>query len=247
MKIIYPFSLLLFLSCSALSAQIKTSEQLIKTMHKKYFGKHCKSFTFVQDNKHYKGDTVQATSVWYETIQYPDNFRIDYGDPALQNAMIFRGDSAFQFEKGKLKHAGENKNTLLLILGGMYFLSPQETIDRLGANDFNLKKFSTNTFNGTQVYVIGAEKNDSLSSQFWVEAKTFHVLRIITPYGPSRTMDMHLSDYKKNCGGYTETLVKAFINGKLVQEERYREINPDTRIPVNFFEPSAFGSTHWKK
>src|SRR5438128_510413 len=96
-------------------AQVKNSGELLDLMYKKYAGKSCRSFTFSQDNKHYKNDTLSGTSTWYEALEYPDKFRIDFGDPKDGNAVIFRNDSAWHFRKGELKRKEADKNDLLLL------------------------------------------------------------------------------------------------------------------------------------
>lgn len=243
--------ILLFISLLAgqftCTAQYKTADALVRAMYKKHAGKGCKSFTFSQDNRHYKNDTVAGTSVWHEAIEYPDKFRIDFGDPKEGNAVIFRNDSAYHFRKGKLTGKEPDKNDLLLLLGGMYYRTADDAIQRLKDLNFDLGKFSENKLNNSAVYVVGAMRGDSLVNQFWVEKRSLRVLRIISRLDESRIMDIRFENFVKNCGGYTETLVKAWINGKMAQEEKYKEINPGAAIPAGIFDPEQFGKTHWKK
>lgn len=44
----------------------------------------------------------------------------------------------------------------------------------------------------------------------------------------------------KSGGGYTETQVYFFINNKLVQVEKYQDINANISIEENIFKPENF-------
>jgi hypothetical protein len=83
--------------------KIGSTEQLLQAMQKRYKGKWARSITFTQYNTHYIADTIKNTSVWYEAIVYPGDFRIDFGDPSEGNAVIFAQDSVFSFKEGQLK------------------------------------------------------------------------------------------------------------------------------------------------
>lgn len=75
-------------------------------------------------------DSLTKISTWYETIAYPGQFRIDFGDPAKGNATLFLGDSVFTFRKGALLRKDCRVNDLIFLLGGMYF-HPLEKVKTL--------------------------------------------------------------------------------------------------------------------
>src|ERR1044072_120540 len=71
----------------------KAGSDVIKAAHKRYYKAPCKRYTFSQRNTHYKADTVSGHSEWHEAIDFPDKFRIDFGDRANGNFVIFKHDS----------------------------------------------------------------------------------------------------------------------------------------------------------
>lgn len=214
-----------------------TGKQLLGHMHKKHKGAYCHYYTFSQKNTHYRNDSVVGHSEWYEAIGFPDKFRIDFGDKAAGNFVIFRNDSSYSYRAHKLVKSKYDDNALLLLLGGMYYRSEDEVLRRLAQAHYNTDSISEQTWNNVPVYVIGAGKGDMSSNQFWVDKKTMRVLRIIEKMNDTDMMDIRFEAYQKLCGGYTETRVSFRRNGKLEQVEEYYDIKPADTLPAEVFSP----------
>lgn len=214
-----------------------SGKALLEHMHKKYKAAYCHYYTFSQKNTHYRNDSVTGHSEWHEAIGFPDKFRIDFGDKAAGNFVIFKNDSSYSYRAHKLVKSKYDDNALLLLLGGMYYRSSGEVLKRLAQAHYNTDSISEQTWNNTDVYVIGAGKNDMSSNQFWVDKKTLRVVRIIEKMNDTDTMDMRFEAYQKLCGGYTETKVSFRRNGKLEQVEEYYDIRPADSLPDEVFNP----------
>ena len=68
-------------------------------MHDRYAGKWYRTFSFSQTTEIYRNDSLKRSETWYENIKFPNNFRIDFGDPDSGNAVIFKNDSSYLFRK----------------------------------------------------------------------------------------------------------------------------------------------------
>jgi hypothetical protein len=210
---------------ASVNAQIfESGEELISAMHKKYYQAPCKCYTFSQKNTHYKSDTVSGNSEWHERIGFPDKFRIDFGDTTKHNYVIFRNDSAFNYKSGYLAKSRADTNSLLLILGGMYYRALPEVLKRLKRAGYDTKIISSQTWNKEDVFVLGAKEKDLGVNQIWISKKDFRVLRIIEKMSGSETMDMRFETHQKWCKGFVETKVSFRKNGKLEQLEEYYNI-----------------------
>jgi outer membrane lipoprotein-sorting protein len=239
------FYFLLIISFSG-SGQIKNSDDLIDAMLKRYTGKKCRTLTFSQ-NTYRPNDSLNKQTIWYEAIEYPDKFRIDFNGTSHGNAAIFRNDSTFRFRNGKLIDQRTDKNDLLLILGGMFFRKKEDVLQRLKSLNYDLGRFSENTWNKRPVYVIGASKNDSLINQIWVDRSDLEVVRILSQLSPGEELDIHVQSPMLACGGLLETRYSFYINGKLDQIEEYKEIQSNIQIDPRVFDPQQFGKVHWNK
>jgi len=215
----------------------KSGEDVLKHLHQKYKEAPCKAYTFSQKNTHYKNDSVIGTSIWYEAVQFPDKFRIDFGDKTEGNFVVFKNDSAYSYRKFELKKTSYNPNTLLLLLGGMYYRDFNEVIARLQKEHYNTKVLSKQKWRKQEVEVVGALKGDTLSNQIWVSKKERRIVRIIEKMDENRMMDMTFDAYQKNCKGYTETKVTFKSNGKVEQVEEYYDIKAIDKFPEEVFSP----------
>lgn len=197
---------------------------VIKAMHKKYYQGPCRSYTFSQKNTHYRNDSVTGHSTWHEAVEFPDKFRIHFGDKADKNYVIFKNDSVFNYKRGNLVKMRPDSNTLLLLLGGMYYRDIEDVLTRIKKAGYNLDILSSQGWNGEEVYVLGAREKVLDVNQLWISKKTLRVLRIIEKPGPAETIDMRFESHQDWCGGYVETKVSFRRNGKLEQTEEYYDI-----------------------
>jgi len=245
------YTILLALSGFILNAQVlsinvdtdsrkpsfKTGGDVLDFLHQKYKAGPCKTYTFSQKNKHYRNDSLIGTSEWFEAIEFPDKFRIDFGDRTSGNFIIFKNDSSYRYKKTQLVKTSYNTNTLLLLLGGMYYREIADINNRLQQEHYNLAVLSTQKWRKQKVYVIGAQKGDSTSNQIWVSTKSWKIIRIIEKMEDGHTMDMSFDEHQAHCNGYVETKVTFKLDGKIEQVEDYYDIKPVDKFPETTFNP----------
>lgn len=217
------------------TTKFKTGKDVIRFMHQKYKEAPCKAYTFSQKNTHYRNDSIIGNSEWHEYIEFPDKFRIDFGEKTEGNFVVFKNDSSYRYKNNTLKKVNYNTNTLLLLLGGMYYRDLQDVITRLQNENYNTQLVSTQKWKKQQVYVVGAIKGDTTSNQIWISKKNWRIVRIIEKMDAESYMDMTFDAYQKNCNGYVETKVTFKRNGKIEQMEEYYNIKP-----IDIFAPEVF-------
>lgn len=207
-----------------------TGETFLKEIHQRFFRGPCPCYTFSQKNTHYRNDSIIGNSVWHEAVQFPDKFRINFGGKTDSNFVVFKNDSVFRYRKGRFVKSRRDSNTLLLLLGGMFYREWNDVKKRVNDAGYNLSVSSEQTWQGKEVFVIGAKAGDETSNQFWIDKKTGRGLRIIEKNGPD-IMDMRFEEHRDWCKGYVETRVSFRRNGKLEQVEQYYDIAPCNTFP----------------
>lgn len=217
--------------------KFENGKDVIDFMYQKYRQGPCKLYTFSQKNTHYRNDSIIGHSEWHEYIEFPDKFRIDFGEKTEGNFVIFKNDSSYSYRKNELKKIKHDTNTLLLLLGGMYYREPADVDVRLKNEGYNTKLLSHQKWNKQTVYVIGAVVGDESSNQIWVSKKNWRVVRIIEKMDEKSTMDMTFDAFQKSCNGYTETKVTFKRNGKIEQVEEYFDIKAHDTFPAEVFSP----------
>jgi hypothetical protein len=239
--LIIPFQAQISLNIHAMDSIIdpKTGNDVLHNMHQYYKNAPCKRYTFSQKNNHYRNDSIIRTSKWHEYIEFPDKFRINFEDTVLGNFVIFKNDSAYRYKNNELKKTSRNANTLLLLLGGMYYRSLPDVIERLQKEGYNTNLISLQKRKKTSYFVIGALLGDTTSNQIWVNKKKYRVERIIEKIDTDHTMDMTFDSFQKLCEAFTETTVTFSNNGKLEQQEHYYHIKISNSFEDEIFNPKA--------
>jgi hypothetical protein len=216
-----------------------TGEDLVKKMYARYSGKWYHSLTFNQTTEFYKNDSLKGSQIWYEAIVFPDQFRIDFGSTDSGNAVIFKGDSSYSFKRGQLQAVRANSNDLIFLLGGLYFYPLEQTILKFRTFGFNLDKIHPDQWKGKAVWVIGDTGTGKNVNQLWVDRDNFFVVRMLE-FKDGKKEEGIFENHLPLNGGWTETKVNFFINGKLIQRELYHDCvankPPDSRI----FDPTQF-------
>jgi outer membrane lipoprotein-sorting protein len=212
--------------------QFHSGEELLQAMYSKYAGNYCQTIQF--DQKTFRYDTnhvLKDTSRWYEWINYPDKFRIDFGKKFGGNCVIFKNDSSFSYKNHKLVKTGTDENDLLLLLGGMYYRKYEDVIARLNKAGYNLKKLKRLPASAGDLFVIG----DDNSHQIWVDKADLKVVKLKTKLNENDWLEIMFYDFKRSCNGFTETKVTALKNGRLEQEEVYLNLKTSIVIPDSIF------------
>ena len=231
-------SLLLFIALCSFSGA-KNAEGVLADMYKRYHGNWYKSFTFTQTTEHYRNDSLQRTSTWYEAIVFPDKFRIDFGDKKEGNAVIYLKDSVYSFRKGQLARTGFNDDDLTFLLGGMYFY-PFDTVKvKMQRQGYDLAKFCEDTWQGQPVFIIGATNKDERTNQLWIDKTKLVVLKFVKFEGDNKEEGV-FSGHKQFGKAWSETACDFYVNGKLIQKEKYYDCKANTDIDLSIFNPAKF-------
>lgn len=239
-----PAVIILLIACFSSYLHAQTGEETLRRMHNRYAGKWYKTLTFVQQTDVYRNDTLQRSSTWYEAERFPHDLRIDNEHPKNGNATIYRKDSTYRFANGKLARVTAGTNPFIFFIGGLYSMPFEPATKFLQAEGFDLSKGYTTIWNGRKALVIGATEGDTTTKQVWVDAEHLYVVRYIEKTR-ANTMDVHMNKQVPMGGGWTETWVEFYFDGKLRQTEKYSDMNANRPLDDRLFDPSSFGQTHW--
>ena len=214
-------------------------------MYYHYGGKWYRTFTFNQTTDIYRGDSLHISQTWYEFIRFPVRFRMDFGDADSGNAAIFRGDSCYRFHNGRLRSVTINNNEgLIFLLGGMYFYPLERTLHILRDSlHYNLDRMHEDSYETRPVYVIGADKGDTITNQIWVDQEKLFIVRMIRS-SVGHTLDARFEGYKPFGMGWSPMTCKFYVNGNLAQVETYHDARADVEFDDRIFDPSKFVHSH---
>jgi hypothetical protein len=232
---------LLFAFCSMVTvANAQTGNQTVEKMHARYHNKWYKTLSFTQETGIYRNDSLIRKNTWYEMARFPFELRIDVDSLNGGNRIYYKQDSTYRIRKGKIQVAMVDPNPFVFFLGGMYMLPLDSVKSHLKTNGYDLSMGTTTTWQGRKTFVVGeSNAGDSSKNQFWVDAENLYIVRVKLKMGKD-FFDVQLSDHVKLARGWSETSVKFYRNGLLLQTEKYSNLNPDVVLTDDIFDISRF-------
>lgn len=240
--------LLVFVSVQGIAqTQIMSTRQLITTIQARYTGQACRTYTFVQHNTHYENGAEKGKSVWYEAIEYPGNFRIDFGEPSLGDAVIFARDSVYRFKEGKLVNKRRQPNDLLFLAAGWLYHPVDTVLARLSAMGYDPTQFSTTTWQGQAVYSIASPAGAGTQQAVYVSVDNLLTIGLKKEVAGKPAETTLFEAFTAQCGGYLESRVTFSTGGQPVQVEEYKDVKGGVALPAGLFDPAQFGRVHWYK
>lgn len=243
------FILALLTFTLAQAQHIQSGDGLLRAMHDRYQSSWYKTLTFTQKSTTYKPDGSSSAETWYEAALLPGKLRIDIGPASGGNGYVLVDGSATVVKDGKISGSFPLVNMLLVLGFDVYTQDPETTIKVVKGEGYDLSKLREDTWEGHPAYVVGADKGDLTSRQFWVAKETLLFVRVIEPSrgDPKKLDDIRFMDYRPLAGAWVAARVEVHSDDKLVFSEDYTDIQANVKITPAVFDPTQFGTTHWEK
>ena len=243
------FLFVIGLVAQATAQNINNGEALLRAMHDRYQNNWYATLTFTQKSITHKADGTTSSEIWHEALGCPGKLRIDIEPLTDNNGIIFADNTVTSFKDGKVVGTRPFVH-MLLVLGFDVYCQPAETtIEQVKAQGFDLSKLHEDTWEGQPVYVVGADKGDLKSKQFWIDKNRLLFVRIIEPdrRDSTKTADTRFVDYRKMDKGWVAAGVQMYIDGKEVFSEEYSDIQIDVKLNPAIFDPKQFTTAHWER
>ena len=225
--------------------QPKDGTAVLERMRAAYAGKWYHSLTFVQKTTVTRPDSTKNVSTWYESLRHTSagvQLRIDVGDPAAGNGVLYTADSSWRFRDGKLTAATANGNEFLPLIEGVYVQPLERTVREVKKMSVDLSKVRAGRWRDRDVWVVGATSaSDTTSPQFWVDQQRNVVVRAMVNMSPTSVLDILLDGYVTVGPAMLATKIVMSTGGKIIQEEEYSDWKTDIDLPASLFD-----ITNWK-
>lgn len=218
---------------------------MIAQMRDRYHGKWYRTLTFTQKTTLPDG----KVETWYEALQLPGTLRIDIAPLDSMKTILFRRDSVYEFDQGKLKDSKPLVHPLMVLGFDVYGAPASETIEKLKGLKYDLSKLHQTTWQGRPTYVVGAEPGDTLSPQFWIDVERLYFVRSLEPSkkNPAVINDTRFEKYVPLGGGWVETEVLFLANGEQKVKEEYSNPRANVKLDPAIFDPRKWKAPGWIK
>src|SRR5215472_2301416 len=170
--IITSLILVLLTLASAQAQTIHTGEDLLRAMHDRYKDSWYQTVIFTQKSTTYKPDGTSSAETWYEAASLPGRLRIDIGPASDGKGYIFSDSNLTVIKDNKVVATQKDINMLLVLGFDVYRQNPEATIKIVRDEGYDLSKLREDMWDGKPAYVVGADKGDLKSKQFWIAKDT---------------------------------------------------------------------------
>ena len=227
--------------------EIRSGDDLLRAMHDRYKTSWYDTVTFTQKSTTYNADGTTKVETWYEAAQLPGKLRIDIGKPADGNGYLMVDGNLTILKNAQAGNTRPYVNILLVLGFDVYKQDSDATKKVVTAEGYDLSKVREDSWDGKPAYVVGADKGDLKSKQFWVEKDNLLFVRVIEPGSDGKLNDIRFLDYRKLAGAWIAARVEVHSEDKLVFSEDYTEILGNVKLDPGTFDPKQFNTTHWEK
>lgn len=220
-----------------------SAREVVALMRDAYAGRWYETLEFRQRNTAYTaaGGTIDAGE-WLERQRVPGLLRIDFVAPqANGSGILFRADSQYVFDGGRLAQRMELVHPLRLLGADVYARPVDGTVRRLARLGIDTAIVRRGTWEGRPVHVVGAAAGDSTSSQFWVDAERLLLVRLVhaqrAPSGRTVATDYHVT-YQDVAGLPVPREIVFHREGRAYFRERYLDVRPNAAVADSLFLPA---------
>lgn len=245
-KVIAIFALL---ASYAFAQTIHNGEDVLRAMRDRYKDSWYQTVTFMQKSTTYKPDGTSSAETWYEAALLPGKLRIDVGPASEGKGYLFVEGTLTIVKENQVVSTQKDVNMLLVLGFDVYRQDAETTIRIVKGEGYDVSKVREDTWYGKAVYVVGAERDDVRSKQFWVEKDSLLLVREIESAreDAARIADIRFVRYQPLAGAWIAAGVEVYSGGRKVFSEDYSEIQANVKLDPGTFDPQQFGATHWEK
>jgi outer membrane lipoprotein-sorting protein len=252
----YPIALLLvaLTGCSLLSRSgplapppPATGTDVLQRMSSRYEGKWFQTLQFTQENTRYAANGRTERSQWKEYMLVPGRLRIEFMPATGGNGAVYADGNVYSFEGGKLARTAAQVNILLVLTADVYAQPVAMSSRQLAALGVDLTKLRSDMWNDRKVWVVGSTiATDLATPQFWVDADTWVVLRVIeraaqgTASAPRPSTEYRLGDYRVLSGVPVVHEIQFLRDGQPFFKEQYTDVQLNTAIDARLFSASQW-------
>ncbi len=215
---------------------------LVERMKADHAGRWYSTLSFRQSNVAYSS-AGETRSSWFERQSVPRRLRIDFITPdADGSGILFRNDSAYTFQRNVLTQRVSQLHPLLLLSADLYALPVDTTVSALAKLGIDTTRLRRDSWTDRPVWVVGAGSGDSTSTQFWVDAERWVLLRFVNNQkAGTRTVrtDHHFS-YQTVDSLLVPKEIVFLRNGAAYWRETYTDVKVNPPLSDSIFLPGSW-------
>lgn len=189
----------------------------------------------------YRPDSVRTSrSRVYASL--PGRHRVEYLPTSRRSGYVRDRQRLAVFESGVRVSQATRVDLVALVAYDLFAQSIDTTIMWLDSSAVRFGLLRLDELDGRRVWVVGAPAGDTTSSQFWVDATEFRVVRVIQrePVNSNAIVDMRFTDFIDVLDVPLPTRIAVYRGGKLAQRHEISAVATNPRLPARAFDLSRW-------
>lgn len=218
--------------------RITDAESLVRAMHARYADRWYSTLTFTQTTTRVFPDGSVTGEEWREWAAIPGRLRIEMGPKEEGRTVIFARDSSFVLQGDRVVRRVDRWNDLMILGFDVYRQPPERTLQQLRRAGYDLSRFHVDSLENTLVYVVGADRGDTASKQFAIEADRLLFMRLIEPAPgqPGGAEHVWFRGYQPLGQAWIAPEVEVLVDGRRIFHETYANIRIGEPIDDALFD-----------
>jgi hypothetical protein len=213
----------------------KTGLEVIGWMRRAHPSRELRTLSFDITTVEYKGEQqTERESRGYAAL--PGRLRVDVLPTSTRAGYVRNRQRLSVFNRGRRVATSNRVDLATLLAYDVFAQSIDTTIMWLDSAKIRFGLLRRDFLNGRAVWVVGAERGDDTSPQFWVDAERWRVVRVIQPDTKNRVVDARFTDYTELLNVPVPQRIVLYMDGELVQEQRMANLAANPVIPTRVFD-----------
>jgi hypothetical protein len=222
-------------SGARISSTPNTGLEVIGWMRRAHPSRALRSLTFDITTIEYRGERqVERESRAY--VSLPGRLRVDVLPTSTRAGYVRDRHRLSVFSRGRRVSTSNRVDLATLLVYDVFAQSIDTTIMWLDSARIRYGLLRRDYWYGRPVWVVGAERGDHTSPQFWVDAERWRVVRVIQRDARNRVVDARFAEYTELLDVPVPQRIVLYVGGELVQEQRMINLAVNPALPSRAFD-----------
>ena len=215
--------------------------EVIGWMRRAHPSRELKSLAFTVRATRYVADSTEMRLRAYAAL--PGRMRVDNLPRSTRTGYVRDRQRLAVFRAGQRVSTVNRVDLRTLLAYDLFAQGIDTTVMWLDSAKVRFGMLRRDKLAGRSVWVVGADEDDNTSSQFWVDAEHWRVVRVIQrePRAQNIISDVRYTEYTELLDIPVPTKIEVWREGKLVEQQKLSEFAVNPSLPR-----SAFDLSRWR-
>lgn len=227
----------------ATATSIRSSGEFIRALQSQHGDRWYSTLSFTGQTTRWGSAGETSRNRWNQYVSVPGRMRVEFLPRSDGGGVLFEGGRVHVFAGGRRIDTQRQVHPLLLLTSDIRVIPADRALAELRRLGVATERFRETTWGGRRIYVMGAVRGDTTSTQAWFDAERLVPVRWIqreTRDGRTSVADTRLRNYRRVGGFYIRHEVVGYRDGQRVLREVYSNVRVNPELSPALFDPDRW-------